>query len=102
MKKTIVVAFTVLLFIGCSLLGGLEQDIIGTWSDDTDPGFTITFREGGDLVTSESKTGTWKITDKTLVITMDGGGSSALTILLIDAKTMVLSNGLLQFSYTRL
>lgn len=97
---TLLVALFVMV-AGCSLFGGLEQEIIGTWEDDSDPGFTITFAKGGEFSTSDGDSGTWKITEETLIVTIDGEGPTALIIMSIDDDVMILSSGLVQNSYTR-
>ncbi|MDX9784841.1 MAG: lipocalin family protein [Spirochaetia bacterium] len=103
MRKALAILLVALFVMttGCSLFGGLEQDIIGTWKEDGQPGFTITFAKDGDFSTSDGDTGTWKINDETLVVTWSDGESIALGIVSIDKETMILSYLGQQESYTR-
>lgn len=103
MKKSFKILLVALFVIltGCSLLASFERDIVGTWEEDSQPGFTITFKNDGDFSTSDGDTGTWKINDETLIITWYDGESMALGIESIDKTTMVLSYLGQQSSYTR-
>lgn len=101
MKRIMVVLF-VILFAGCSLLmPSLKDKLIGTWVMDSDPGYTITFRANGTMINSDSRSGTWTLTNDTLVMSWSGGSSSTAR-LTISGDIMILETGFLQFGFTRL
>ena len=101
--KRIAVVLCVVLLAGCSLLFevSIEEAILGAWVMDSDPGYYIRFFKGGTMQNSDGQDGTWSIDDDMILLTWEGGGSSYLGVVVVD-DTMILTQGVLQFSFTRL
>jgi hypothetical protein len=90
-----------MIFISCNLFEkSLEEQLIGTWSQDNLPSYTITFKANGIVTDSDGTSGEWTLSGNEITIDFGSDGTIVADIEIYDDKLKV-TEGSIKYSFTR-